>query len=229
MKNFRITGIILCSLMIFSMGCGKKPNANESQPRTNEIAQAGIQSNRGVIPTRTTPDIAKQSEIKSYIRGPKKHRITKGDATIQLSLFKIWADRISVKAGAGSINWSEAMYGYYFDFSTLYNYVDSIRQYNDAQSVDSLKIDGLRLYHGAKLLPSGFMPDVFFYPTRDTLNIDSIDAHYVSFRNKFFDGNKLLMSDESFFEMLREEIDNPLTEPGGSGYNATFPCPQSCP
>ncbi|MEQ9048988.1 MAG: hypothetical protein RLP11_01700 [Marinoscillum sp.] len=211
------------------MGCDKKPSADENPSRTIDIAEAGIQSNRGVIPTRATPDVARQSEIKSYIRGPKKHRITQGDATIQLRLFKIWADRISIQAGAGSVNWSEAMYGYYFDFGTLYNYVDSIRQYNDTQSVDSLKIDGLRLYHGAKLLPSGFMPDVFFYPTRDTLYIDTIDDDYVTFRSKFFNGNKALMTDEEFFEQLREEIENTPFEEGGSGYNATFPCPQSCP
>ncbi len=230
MKTSKFAWFILCLAILMISACQSTEKTDTAKPKAadTDTSQVGIESANGVVPTSSTYRVAGMTAIKSYIQGYKKHKITKDEAILQLRLFKTWADLISVSSGSGLINWSDAMYGYYFDFNTLYNYMDSIRRYNDAQKIDSLKIDGLRLYHGAKLLSSGFMPDVFFYPTRDTLNIDTIDADYVSFRNKFLNGNKFV-DEAKFLELLKEEIEKVPVDEGGNGYNATFPCPQQCP
>lgn len=212
--------VMVMASILYSCGCDK-------QKSTSAVST----ESEGFVVTRSTPDRASDADIQHYIRTTvpqkKTFRINEGSAFLKLSFYKIWAQRISSQNGNGRIDWENAMYGYLVNFDSLYSYMTYIKGIKD-----SLDITGLRVYQGAEHLSSGFMPDVFFYPTTsDGRNIDPIDLDYQKIEDQFFNGEKMV-DDQKFYELI-EELKQTYGEDflgdAGGGYNSTLPCPQSCP
>ncbi|WP_421893991.1 hypothetical protein [Marinoscillum sp.] len=199
--------------------CGNDKSSEEK----SENALSQIPLGSSFIITDVTPMIANYSDINEYRDSvPKRNsRIDWKVARAKLNAFKVWADFIDNGQPDLSIEWSKVMYGFVYDFDSLYSYLDSLKKINDDPTVhDSLKIDGIRVYLGADYYKSGFVPSVFLFPTKNNKNIRNIDLDYPSFLEEYNgDG-------EAIIEALKNELH---FEGDGSGYNNSLPCPQTCP
>ncbi len=213
MKN--LFTILSAALLLSSFGCQSDKKAND-----NPETFLSPTSTTGFVVTNATRLRASDTKIQEYISMTKgkNGKIDTKVATAKLAAFKFWADIEDNGSSDGSVDFKTAHYGHLFDFDYLYKYLDSLKTVNDNTTDPELLIDGIRIYMGATYYADGFIPEVFLFPTQNNLNIKDIDEDYPSY---FMDKSQ---------EEILEEIKNFKTFGGdGSGYNASLPCPQSCP
>lgn len=197
-------------------------SCNQGQSDQNSAQRTATANSESFIVTSQTPLRASANHIREYMTQVipnKKTKIDNSVAAVKLGLFKYWADEINRVGSKPPVNWTDASYGFLFNFDELYKYMDSIKTANVAAPADK-KVDGIRVYLGASHYKSGFVPDVFLFPTNNGKNVKPIDRDY-QLRLEKLDNDP-----QALFEELMAV---PLTVGDGSGFNSSFPCPQSCP
>jgi|GEM_PF-2583842 len=140
-------------------------------------------------------------------------------AARKLLSFKVWKDISDNGKRDSSINWNKQIYGFYFTWPQLKDFILEVRDLN-SNLPQNKKIDGLRVYLGANFdkQTMTFVPDAFLMPTQGYKNYVDLDPDYPKFTKN--------LSDQDILDLISSDEQGLTDDPV---FNKSFPCPSTCP